>query len=214
MIFPNVVGFQIPEGDVAKVAVNGVTIWEATNDNPMAGYTPCEYLQLDGSQYVDTGIYGNLNTTLEIVFTRETTSKFYLCGAESSGNKATVTAYLGGYWRFGAKYTTPTVATDVKHTAIASKSNLRLNGGTIKFNGTEVEFTTPHSIILGTSHLASGSVNANRHIGKIYSFKAWDGESLIADYIPCRNSQGVYGFWDDVAKVFRESEGSAPFGGG
>lgn len=214
MKFSDVSSVRIPEGDVAKIVSGGVTLWEMSVGGMPAGYTQCEYLQLDGGQYVDTGILADINTSIEIVFTRETSSKFYLLGAVSSDNKATVSAYQGGYWRFGARYTTPTVAENTKHSAVICNDNILLNGKTVKWSGTNTGFVTPYSIVVGTSHLANGSINTTRHVGKIYGFKMWNGDTLVADYTPCRDPNGVYGFWDNVARAFRASEGNTEFTGG
>ena len=45
--------------------------------------------------------------------------------------------------------------------------------------------------------------------GRVYGFKAYDNDSLIADYIPCyRKSDGVIGFYDAVTETFKTKSGN------
>jgi hypothetical protein len=50
-------------------------------------------------------------------------------------------------------------------------------------------------------------------IGKIYSFKIYDNNVLIHDYVPVKNSQGVYGLYDMINDTFSSSTGSLAGGG-
>lgn len=218
MNFANVAGMKIPEGEVVKITADGVTLWELMIDGLPAGYTQCEYLQLDGGQCVDTEILCDNNTKIELTFTREDSGARYLFGVGSSGNTASFTGYqsgtASGSWRFGAAYGRPSVTVDVKHTFTMDKNGIVMDGTLYRYNGTIGTFMTPQTLVIGTVHDASGAISTTRHIGKFYSFKLWDGDELKAEYIPCKNPQGVYGFWDNAARKFRESDGNSAFTGG
>ena len=218
MNFANVASMKIPEGEVVKITSGGVVLWELMSDGLPAGYTQCEYLQLDGGQCVDTEIVCDQNSKIEMTFTREDSSSRYLFGAESSGNTASFTGYQSGTssgsWRFGAAYGRPSVTVNVKHTFTMDKDGIVMDGSRYRYNGTIGTFTTPQSLVVGTVHNTSGAIGTTLHIGKIYGFKLWDGDELKAEYIPCKNPQGVYGFWDNVARKFRDSDGSSAFTGG
>ena len=219
MRFSDVAQLVIPEGIVQKITSGSVVLWEAPSaDGLPSGYTQCEYIQFSGAQHVDTGIICTNDTTVELTFTREDDSARHLFCAASSDNKASVTAYQSGTssgsWRFGGAYARPSVTLNTKHTLVMDKTGILWNGSTKYYNGTVGTFTCPVSLVLGTAHNANGSIGTVRHIGKVYDFKLWSGETLLAEYIPCTNPQGVYGFWDNVARAFRASEGSAEFTGG
>ena len=67
-----------------------------------AGYSRVDYIQFTGGQTVDTGIICNQNSKIHLAFTRERSTQHYMYGVASSGNTASVTAYMGGelaFWK-------------------------------------------------------------------------------------------------------------------
>ena len=76
------------------------------NSDLPTGYKRVDYINFTGEQIVDTGVICNRNTKLCVLFTREKSTQHYLYGVASSDNTASVTAYLGGSWRFGNKAST------------------------------------------------------------------------------------------------------------
>lgn len=54
MNFAGVKAITIPEGDVRSIAIGGVTVWQ--KPNPLPYDAEVEYVETDGSQYVDTGV--------------------------------------------------------------------------------------------------------------------------------------------------------------
>ena len=170
------------------------------------GYTILDYIQFNNDIAFDTDIICNQDYKIEMTFTREDSSARYLFGVSSSDNKASFTGYQSGVnsgsWRFGATYGRPSVTTDVKHTFTMDKTGILLNGKKSPYSGTVGTFTTPQSLVIGGCKSASGNVGSTRHIGKIYSFKMYNGEDLILDYIPCINPSGITGFYDVVGNKF------------
>lgn len=168
--------------------------------------TYLEYIQLDGTQYVDTGIICDQNTKIEMTFTREEDDARYLFGVASSDNKASFTGYQSGVnsgsWRFGGAYGRPSVPTDQKNTFTMDKTGIVMNGKNSSYSGTVGTFKTPQTLVLGGCNSASGSVGSVRHIGKLYGFKLWDGDTLVIDYTPASNSAGVHGFENKVTGEF------------
>ena len=110
-------------------------------------YTPVEYIQFDGSHYIDTGIICTQNTTIEVSFSRDnTTTSCYLYGVTNSGNTASVTAYLtsgSGNWRFGNTYVGQTISKDTLYNMTINNDGVIRNGSTYNFNGTVKTFTAP-----------------------------------------------------------------------
>lgn len=209
----NVKKLTIPEGVVKKIRVNDIYVWEeATNE---VTYTPIEYIQFTGSQRIDTNLYCNQNTKIEIVFTRESSASKYLYAALSDGNKATVSAYLGSSaaWRFGNTYKGFTLSTGESniHTMIVNKSGITYNGTLNKYGSTVSNFTTPVTLTIGSAKNSNGSYGTTQFVGKIYSFKMYNGSTLVADYVPSISSEGEYGFFDNVTGDFKPSETDTPF---
>ena len=50
--------------------------------------------------------------------------------------------------------------------------------------------------------------------GKLYSAKIYDGNTLVRNFIPCKNPDGVIGMWDDVNSVFYGNAGTGNFTAG
>lgn len=199
MLFSNVSGIVIPAGEVAAIAVSGQILWKRPSEGE---YTFLEYLQFNKDRRFDTGIVPTQNTVLEIVFTREDSNAAYLYGVRDSANTASVTAYLStsGGWRFGNKYKGYSLALDTVHTAKVQKSGITMDGGNTSWSISD--FTANATLVVGTSRGTSGGMTAAQFIGKIYSFKMYDGSELVLDWVPCRNAAGTEGFYDNATGAF------------
>lgn len=198
-----------------KAAGSGGGVVE--DDDLPAGYKRCSYIQFDGKQAVDTGIICTNNTTLKILYTRESTASMYMYGVLSDGHTATVTAYLssGGAWRFGSKSVSRTITANdgVVHTAIVKSTGIVSAMATSAYS-TQSAFETIGTLILGATRNASGSVAAAQFVGKIPLFEMWDGDTQVLKLIPVTDGNGVYRFWDTISKVFHDSIKDVPLTGG
>lgn len=199
MLFSNVSCVTIPEGEVAAIAVNGQILWERPSEGK---YTFLEYLQFNKDRRFDTGIVPTQNTVIEVTFTREDSDAAYLYGVRDSANTASVTAYLStsGGWRFGNKYKGYSLELDTVHTAKIQKSGITMDGK--KTSWTISNFTANATLIVGTSRGTSGGMTSAQFIGKIYSFKMYNGSDLVLDWVPCKNESGEEGFFDNVTSTF------------
>lgn len=177
---------------------------ESINNLPEAGseYTRVGYIQFTGEQTIDTGIICNKNTKIKVVFTREKSAQHYLFGVASSDNTASVTAYLGGSWRYGNKAITKTLTTseDMVYSGVLDSSQITITASKSTISGVN-DFETVGSLLIGTCRSASGNVGSPQFDGKIYSFEMWEGETQVLKLIPAIKDD-IYGFWDDVSKTF------------
>lgn len=216
--FTGVTAVTIPEGNVLKIArkSDGTVFWEqpASGDLP-AGYTRLEYVRFTREQTVDTGIAPDYNTQIEVVFVKTQSSAMYLYGVRTSGNTASVTAYLtsSGAWRFGNQSRNLTLSANVKHTTIHNKSGINVDGTLTSYSTTPSSFTAPYALTIGSGRTTAGEYGDPTFVGKIYDFKMYDGSTMTAEYIPCRNPSGVYGFWDKVSRAFKGSVTGTPLEG-
>jgi hypothetical protein len=194
----------IPEGSVKRILSGDNVLWSKNS------YQLLEYIETNGTQYIDTGIFCDQDTKIEMIFTREETSARYLFGVASSDNKASFTGYQSGVnsgsWRFGGAYARPKVVENTKITFTMDKSGIILGGNQYNYVGTVGTFATPQTLVLGGCNSPEGAVGNVRHIGKLYGFKLWQSDVLVANYIPCTNLKGIAGFWDNVSKQFRQLE--------
>ena len=171
------------------------------------GYTPVPSIQFTGEQAVDTGIICNQDTQIRVVFTVEEDKGQYIYGVANADNSASLTAYRsssGGRWRFGNQniVLTTTVADGIVWGVQVNKKRvLRCNVSSTFSNVSD--FTTPGTMVLGGGRLATGIIeDSTRLVGKIIAFDIYDGDELVLSFVPCKNADGVCGFWDKVSNQF------------
>lgn len=180
-----------------------------------AGYSRVDYIQFTGEQIVDTGVICNRSTKLCVLFTREKSTQHYLYGVASADNTASVTAYLGGSWRFGNKSSTKTPATnaDMVYSGIVDSSKITITGSATTISGVN-EFETVGSLLLGSCRGAAGSIGSAQFEGKIFSFAMWQGDEQVLKLVPVVSTDGVYRFYDEVSGNFFDSITDTPLDGG
>lgn len=191
----------IPEGEVRKISVGGVTIWEKPSE---ANVTLLEYIQFNEDMVFDTRIICTEATKIETKFTRENSSAAYFYGVRNSSNTASVTAYMSnsGSWRFGNTYKNFTLTTGNEYTAVVDKTGVTMNGTKNSYVATVKAFTANASLIIGSSRSTAGALASAQFIGKVFYFRMYSGDTLLIDWVPAQRSDGVYGFWDNVTNTF------------
>ena len=179
------------------------------------GYSRVDYIQFTGEQTIDTGCICNQNTKLQVGFTRERSSQHYLFGVASSDNKASVTAYLGGSWRFGDKSVTKTITTnaDMIYNAVVDNSKISVTGSSSAISAVN-EFETVGTLQLGGCRNSSGTDGSPQFEGKILFFIICQGDEQILKLVPVANGNGVYRFYDEVSGDFFDSITDTPLDGG
>lgn len=179
------------------------------------GYRRADYIRFAGKQVVDTGIICNKNTKIQTYFTRASSTQEYLYGVASSNNTASVTAYLGGSWRFGNKAATKTVGTvnaKVGYAGYVDASTISVSNNVVAISGVN-DFQTVGSLLIGSCRSASGSVGAAQFDGTISFFAMWEGEELVLKLVPVTDGK-AFRFFDLVSKEFFDSITDTPLDGG
>lgn len=179
-----------------------------------AGWWRCDYIQFTGEQTVDTGIICNQNTKIQLAFTRERSTQHYMYGVASSDNTASVTAYMGGSWRFGNKTATktPTTNADMIYSGLVHKTTVTITGSASAISGVNA-FETVGSLLLGACRNSNGTVGAPQFIGKMLFFLMWEGDTQVLKLVPLTDGT-VFRFWDATGKKFHDSITDTPLGGG
>ena len=195
--------------DIVITAEGGESI-----DGIPAGWARTDFIYFSGEQIVDTGIVCNQNTKLRVLFTREKSSNHFLYGVASSDNTASVTAFLGGYWRFGNKASTkdPTTNADMVYSVLVSKSTVTITGSASSISDVS-NFTTIGSLLLGSCRSSDGDVGNPQFIGKVYLLSMWESDEQVLKLVPVTDGT-VYRFYDLVSKTFFDSITDTPLGGG
>ena len=198
-------------GAIAGIQGGGDVVFEGLP----AGYGKCDYVQFLGEQLVDTGIVCTQATELQIVFTRERDSQHYMFGVTSSDNTASVTAYLGGSWRFGNKSAAKNVpaSSDIVYTGILDSSRIMVTNNTSSISGVNA-FETVGTLLLGGARNSNGTAGSPAFVGKVFVFELWSGPELALKLMPVVSFEGVYRFWDSVSGDFFDSITEVPLAGG
>ena len=180
-----------------------------------AGYRRADYIQFNADQIVDTGIVCDQNTKIQTYFTREHSSQKYLYGVASTGNTASVTAYLGGSWRFGNKYATKpcgTISETLGYGAYVDTTTIGVTGSVSAISGV-TDFETVGSLLIGTCRSADGEVGDPQFVGKIFFFTMWNGDIPTLKLVPVTDGT-VYRFYDMISQTFFDSITDTPLDGG
>lgn len=207
--------YTAPEGvdGYSPVTVN-VEATGGGSDLP-AGYWQADYIKFTGNQVVDTGISCNKNTKIQTYFTRASSTQEYLYGVASSDNTASVTAYLGGSWRFGNKSATKTVGTvneKVGYAAYVDASTISVSNNVVAISGVN-DFETVGSLLIGSCRSASGAVGAAQFDGTISFFAMWEGDEQVLKLVPVTDGT-AFRFYDMISKAFFDSITDTPLSGG
>ena len=163
------------------------------------GYISCEYIESSGTQYIDTGFTPTSKTKVIYDFAYTSLvpqySGIYIDGSRLMfGLNSRLEIYLGSTTNTSLTATTnrQTIVFD-----IPNKTAL-VNGTTVLQN---ISYT-PKAYTLPIFAMRNGSGISNYSYFKLYSCQIYDDNVLIMDFKPCRNTNGVYGLFDEVNNVF------------
>ena len=198
-----------------------------------SGYTQLSYIESTGTQYIDTGYaYTNevTKTYVEYAKTANTISSKNLFGC-SIGDSKYITGYidyindvksLGIYIGSGAKKSMP-LADYTKHTLEIHTPRSIDDTGYIIYDGDQSTYTKNASNISGANMGIFTQIDytntnmATSRVGafKVYSFKMWDGDTLVRNMVPVqRDSDDEIGMYDLMHGVFYPNAGTGTFTAG
>lgn len=214
-VTPETLAEGVTAHDKSGAVITGTMSAGGGGSDLPAGYSRVDYIKFTGKQVVDTGIICNKNTKIQTYFTRASSSQEYLYGVASSGNTASVTAYLGGSWRFGKKAATKTVGTvnaKVGYAAYVDASTISVSNNVVAISGVD-DFETVGSLLIGSCRSASGGVGNGQFDGTISFFAMWEGDELVLKLVPVTDGT-AFRFFDLVSKEFFDSITDTPLEGG
>ena len=191
--------------------------------NLPVGYTQLEYLESRGAQYIDTGIppTSDVGVSVKYALTQISTYNhvfgtflpYFYFGIGSGGTYVQAS--------FGETSNNVVLRMPVEDVQLNMPYTLNIN----LYNSKKVAFIGIRQATIdkpafgsnGLTMLMFSSVSTNRvaaHflIGKIYSMKITDGNSLVRDFIPARrDSDGEIGMYDTVSNTFFTNSGTGEF---
>lgn len=186
-------------------------------------YQQVDYIESSGTQYIDTGIATSNNMKVEAkavstfgLSNGPLTYSAALLGARKSG--------LSSYFGYTSGVTDDFIGNGTEYVQIPRNGNQDLltleydnNSANISCgnysysnNSLSINITNSFNIYL----LAINQDNTAISLGtyKLYTFKIYDNNTLVRDFIPCyRKSDNVLGLYDLINKVFYTNAGTGAF---
>lgn len=190
---------------LSKVTVNVEVEGGGSSEFP-EGYTRCDYIQFTGTQFIDSGIVGTQDTQINTSFTWESSTQRHLYGCASSDNKASITSYMNGSWRFGNKTATKAIAVKdplIPYGVLVNKTTIAVTASVTKISEVN-DFETVGSLLIGGARDSDGTLPNVGMIGKIFYFNMWQGETQLLKLVPVTNGT-MYRFFDLISKRFFDS---------
>lgn len=181
------------------------------------GHTLLEYIESNGTQYIDTDFVPNSNVrvlmNVEGYSATEDPNTCLFGSNSSSSDYFRLIVTSGKLYRsyFGSAmanfastvdYTGRTIVDFNKNVCTIGDSSVTATAST--FNGTQ-------SLYLFANNTSGSAVIPTS--AKLYSCQIYDNGTLVRDYIPCINASGEYGLYDKLNKKFYGNAGSGSFTG-
>lgn len=176
-------------------------------------YTPVEYLESTRTQYIDTGVKPNQNTSIEIKAMRLSSgiSNPALFGV-ATPFFSIATAGKNLYYAFNNVGTAEISTTfDIDETAVFrnEKEKIYKNNTLVKTLASQENFQSSLNIILFGRNTNNGVERLGNF--RIYYCKIFDGAQLIRNYIPMLDENSRPCLYDKVEDKFYYNEGSGEF---
>ena len=185
-----------------------VTIKKAKEVGVSEKYKVVDYIETNGTQYIDTGFKPNQNTRVVVDFKADNVAQHawgsriewrnnsFLCCWETNFDwcvQINAANFNGG--SFDAR---------ARHSVEMSCTEFKVDGTTTATYSVDAFQCTNNLLIASVQN----SEQSENFVGKYYSFKVYDGNNLVRDYVPVKDSQGVYGLYDRINDTFSSSTGS------
>lgn len=177
-----------------------------------------EYIESTGTQYIDTGIIPSNNTKLEIEYQLTNTSG-WACIIGGRGGSSSTDPDCGIWISNSNRYRFNVGLDNVELSTIVpdlSKHKIILNNinGTIKYDSTiisqSVQTVTYYKKLYISCVNENGSSSYFSKV-KIYSVKIYEGDTLVASFIPCLDENNTVCLYDDVSGTFFYNKGTGDF---
>ena len=183
------------------------------------GYTELEYIQSSGTQYIDTGVKPSNNTQVSINFNANPIkNNTEILGARNSGvyyellfeNYGSPVLYL----QYGSKTPTVQVSAGAFNLKISNGKLCNISTGAIMVDASASgTFSISNTLYLFALHNASGGVERGI-AAKLYSCTIYNENTMVRDFVPCKNVSGAVGLYDTVEGQFYANAGTGTFTAG
>lgn len=175
------------------------------------GYAEVQYIQSSGTQYVDTGFKPKQDSRVLIKLSTSETGSHTVFGADidwvDNGFALGV-----GFTHYGKE--TGTISglnNGSPHEVDFNKNIISMDGSTVLTMGAST-FSVPHNLAFFANNRAGGI--QEKTTMALYYCRIYDGNTIIRDYIPCKNAGGAVGLYDLIGQKFYGNAGTGSFTAG
>ena len=215
---PEILGIKLLKiNGIVQPKINGKKVYlfngEQTHYNYdfNSFYTPIDYIEGTGTQWVDTGIQPITTTKIatKCSFSVDGGSVFIGATGLPDNNDFRIFRASGQYLYFdrgGGRLN--------NSLALNTVYELEFGNWYMKINGQTVQSGSAFNISL-SSNTIKVMPTTNADYGKIYYLKIYNGDTLVRDFIPViRNIDNKIGLYDKTTKQFFTNQGTGEFLGG
>lgn len=178
-------------------------------------YTQVDYIESDGTQYINTEYQPNGNTKYDITLSLSDIDKQqYFISTQNSNNRSSI--YMSATNKASAGYNgkyfnsnTILLAQDTIYNFLLDKGKFYVNDVLANDFG-DKEFTISYSVWIFARHYLN---NTDYYASmKLYKCKILEFGEPVRDFVPCfRNSDNEVGLYDIVNDVFYTNQGTGKF---
>ena len=177
-----------------------------------SGYSLLEYIHSNGAQYISTDFHPTQNTKVKARFKSPTNGR-WLCGVvESNGQNGYGVFANGTVFGTGSWNTNINLYDGLWHDIVYENGNLRSDGSLIQSTASR-PFQTIRQLYIFAVNLG-GTVQGNVGEISLSCLKVSEGDRLVYDFVPCKNSSGAVGLFDLVNSQFYGNGGTGTFTAG
>ena len=215
-------------------ATVGLEVKTANASSLPVGFTPLEYIESTGAQYINSGYTADHSTRIvvEYAFTDISTKQQRIFGYQT-GSGLWYSTYLNGAGRAGTAYQDGSgqwwqIGSNDVYYAANTKYRMDYNGlekmvtiynadGSIfaerDMSNASATKACDGSMIILANQDTSSAVN-NYAYAKLYSFQMYDVDGIVRDFVPCKTIDDKVGLYDKVTKKFYPSATATAFTAG
>lgn len=160
-------------------------------------YTRLDFIESDGTQYIDTNYKPNSNTKVIFKGYNNNANSKWLFGAWNAANSSQygISMQNGAGVRYGSQKATITNQNVGDVYGELNKAAYNFNGTTGTLSAET--FSCSYNLFIGALNQAGTPTDSSYgFIGRIYSVKIWDNGALVRDFIPAMNASGEAGLYD------------------
>lgn len=196
--------------NAVRLEMGGGVVWKGLP----SGYTPLDYIECTGSQYVDLEFVPNQNTRIVCEFMLvENISLSGIYGARKMVAEDDFSFRISANrWQpcYNNEYGTFTdVPVDITQWHIADQNkNVFSFDGVVRKEFAYAEFTAPRPITIGA---IKNNASVNYSKCRFRPTQVYDNGVLVRDVMPCIAPDGSIGMYDTVVAKFRGNAGTGEF---